>query len=78
MTILKTITPAMATVITSALLVSLTGCGMIGSVIEQDRVDYRGAKKAAKRCRKPKRGASNAKKRAYSRCKKAAAKRTQG
>ena len=48
MTIRKTITPAMATVITSALLVSLTGCGMIGSVIEQDRVDYRGAKKAAK------------------------------
>ncbi|HEU4778070.1 MAG TPA: outer membrane protein assembly factor BamC, partial [Telluria sp.] len=40
--------PALATAITSALLVSLTGCGMISSVIEQDRVDYRGAKKAPK------------------------------
>ena len=48
MTIRKTFTPALATVITSALLVTLTGCGMIGSVIEQDRVDYRGAKKATK------------------------------
>ena len=48
MTIRKTFTPALATVITSALLVSLAGCGMIGSVIEQDRVDYRGAKKAPK------------------------------
>ena len=48
MTIRKTFTPALATVITSALLVTLTGCGMIGSVIEQDRLDYRGAKKAAK------------------------------
>lgn len=47
MTIRKTITPALSTALTSALLVSLTGCGMIGSVIEQDRVDYRGAKKAA-------------------------------
>lgn len=48
MTIRKTITPAVATVITSALLLSLTGCGMISSVMEQDRVDYRGAKKASK------------------------------
>ena len=48
MTIRKTITPAAATVITSALLLGLTGCGMIGSVIEQDRVDYKGAKKASK------------------------------
>ena len=48
MTIRKTFTPALATAITSALLVTLTGCGMIGSVIEQDRVDYRGAKKATK------------------------------
>ena len=48
MTIRKTITPAVATLVTSALLVSLTGCGMIGSVMEQDRVDYRGAKKASK------------------------------
>jgi outer membrane protein assembly factor BamC len=48
MTIRKTFTPALATVITSALLLTLTGCGMIGSVMEQDRVDYRGAKKATK------------------------------
>ena len=48
MTIRKTMKPALATAITSALLVSLTGCGMISSVIEQDRVDYRGAKKAPK------------------------------
>ncbi len=48
MTIRKTFTPALATAISSALLVTLTGCGMISSVIEQDRVDYRGAKKATK------------------------------
>ena len=48
MTIRKTFTPALATAITSALLVTLTGCCMIGSVMEQDRVDYRGAKKATK------------------------------
>lgn len=48
MTIRKTMKPALATAITSALLVSLTGCGMISSVMEQDRVDYRGAKKAPK------------------------------
>jgi len=48
MTIRKKIKPALATALTSALLVSLTGCGMISSVMEQDRVDYRGAKKASK------------------------------
>ena len=48
MTIRKTFTPALATAITSALLVTLTGCGMISSVVEQDRVDYRGTKKATK------------------------------
>jgi outer membrane protein assembly factor BamC len=31
----------------TALMIGLTGCGMIGSVIESDKVDYRGAKKAA-------------------------------
>ncbi|WP_229504930.1 outer membrane protein assembly factor BamC [Massilia mucilaginosa] len=31
----------------SALMVSLSGCGMISSVIQQDKLDYRGAKKAA-------------------------------
>jgi len=40
--------PALATALTSALLVGLTGCGMISSVIEQDRVEYKGAKKAGK------------------------------
>jgi outer membrane protein assembly factor BamC len=48
MTIRTTFTPALATAITSALLVTLSGCGMISSVIDQDRVDYRGAKKAVK------------------------------
>ena len=48
MTIRKTIKPALATAVTSALLVSLTGCGMISSVMEQDRVEYKGAKKASK------------------------------
>ncbi|MES2318924.1 MAG: outer membrane protein assembly factor BamC [Pseudomonadota bacterium] len=48
MTIRKTIKPALATALTSALLVSLTGCGMINSVMEQDRVEYKGAKKASK------------------------------
>jgi outer membrane protein assembly factor BamC len=48
MTIRKTIKPAFATALTSALLVSVTGCGMINSVMEQDRVEYKGAKKAAK------------------------------
>lgn len=48
MTIRKKINPALATALTSALLVSLTGCGMISSVMEQERVDYRGAKKASK------------------------------
>ena len=42
------ITPAAARgLVLSTLMVSLAGCGMIGSVIEQDKVDYRGAKKAA-------------------------------
>jgi outer membrane protein assembly factor BamC len=48
MTIRKTITPALATALTSALLVGLTGCGMINSVMEQDRVEYHGAVKASK------------------------------
>ena len=48
MTIRKTIKPALATALTSALLVGLTGCGMINSVMEQDRVEYKGAKKASK------------------------------
>ena len=48
MTIRKTIKPALATAISSALLVSLTGCGMLSSVMEQDRVEYKGAKKAGK------------------------------
>ena len=46
MTIRKTITPARGLVL-SALMVSLAGCGMVNSVVEQDRVDYRGAKKAS-------------------------------
>ena len=48
MTIRKTTTPAHAArgLVLSALMVSLTGCGMLNSVIEQDKVDYRGAKKA--------------------------------
>ncbi len=48
MTIRSTFTPALATVLTSAMLVTLSGCGMISSVIEQDRVDYRSAKKSVK------------------------------
>jgi outer membrane protein assembly factor BamC len=48
MTIRKTMKPALATALTSALLVGLTGCGMISSVIEQDRVEYKGSKRAAK------------------------------
>lgn len=48
MTIRKTTTTAQATrgLVLSALFVSIAGCGMLGSVIEQDKVDYRGAKKA--------------------------------
>ncbi|MES2899061.1 MAG: outer membrane protein assembly factor BamC [Pseudomonadota bacterium] len=38
--------PALTTALTSVLVVGLTGCGMLGSIMEQDRVDYRGAKKA--------------------------------
>jgi outer membrane protein assembly factor BamC len=48
MTIRKTMKPALTTALASAVLLSLTGCGMINSVIEQDRVDYKAAKKAAK------------------------------
>lgn len=48
MTIRKNIHPALATAITSALVVSLSGCGMINSVLEQDKLDYRGTKKQPK------------------------------
>jgi outer membrane protein assembly factor BamC len=48
MTIRKTFTPAATRgVVLSALMVSLSGCGMMGSVMESDKLDYRGAKKAA-------------------------------
>ena len=49
MTIRKTIKPAITSrgLVLSALMVSLSGCGMLNSVIESDKVDYRGAKKAA-------------------------------
>ncbi|MES2151758.1 MAG: outer membrane protein assembly factor BamC [Pseudomonadota bacterium] len=48
MTIRKTITPAAQRgLVLSALMVSLTGCGMISSVLESDKVDYRSAKKAS-------------------------------
>jgi outer membrane protein assembly factor BamC len=52
MTIRKTFTSALPPVATrglvlSALMVSLSGCGMLGSVMESDKVDYRGAKKAS-------------------------------
>ena len=51
MTIRKTTRSALTTTATrglvlTALMASLTGCGMISSVIESDKVDYRGAKKA--------------------------------
>lgn len=48
MTIRKTTTSALAIATTSALVVSLSGCGMINSVLEQDKLDYRGAKKQPK------------------------------
>lgn len=48
MTIRKKIHPALATAISSALVVSLSGCGMINSVLEQDKLDYRGVKKQPK------------------------------
>lgn len=48
MTIRKKLKPALATAITSALVVSLSGCGMINSVLEQDKLDYRGTKKQPK------------------------------
>jgi outer membrane protein assembly factor BamC len=48
MTIRKTINPAAARgLVLSALMVSLSGCGMLGSVMESDKLDYRAAKKAA-------------------------------
>lgn len=52
MTIRKTNTPALPPAATrglvvSALMVSLSGCGMLGSVMESDKLDYRAAKKAA-------------------------------
>lgn len=48
MTIRKTFTPAATRgLVLSALMVSLSGCGMMGSVMESDKLDYRGAKKAA-------------------------------
>jgi outer membrane protein assembly factor BamC len=48
MTIRKTFTPAATRgFVLSALMVSLSGCGMMGSVMESDKLDYRSAKKAA-------------------------------
>jgi len=48
MTIRKTITPAATRgFVLSALMVSLGGCGMLSSVMESDKLDYRAAKKAA-------------------------------
>ncbi len=56
MTIRKTTTPALTSAISpaatrglalTALMISLTGCGMLGSVVEQDKLDYHGAKKAS-------------------------------
>lgn len=48
MTIRKTFTPAATRgFVLSALMVSLSGCGMLGSVMESDKLDYRAAKKAA-------------------------------
>lgn len=51
MTIRKTTSSALTTsatrgLVLTALMASLAGCGMIGSVVESDKVDYRGAKKA--------------------------------
>jgi outer membrane protein assembly factor BamC len=48
MTIRKTFTPAATRgFVLSALVVSLSGCGMISSVMQSDKLDYRSAKKAA-------------------------------
>jgi outer membrane protein assembly factor BamC len=48
MTIRKTFTPAATRgFVLSALVVSLSGCGMLSSVMESDKLDYRSAKKAA-------------------------------
>ncbi|MGZ8294772.1 MAG: outer membrane protein assembly factor BamC [Telluria sp.] len=51
MTIRKTTSSALTTsatrgLVLTALMASLAGCGMIGSMVESDKVDYRGAKKA--------------------------------
>lgn len=48
MTIRTTFTPAATRgLVLSAMMVSLAGCGMLGSVMESDKVDYRSAKKAS-------------------------------
>lgn len=48
MTIRMTFTPSASRgLVLSALMVSLSGCGMLGSVMESDKLDYRAAKKAA-------------------------------
>ena len=48
MTIRTTLPPAAKRgLVLSALMVSLGGCGMLGSVMESDKLDYRAAKKAA-------------------------------
>ncbi|WLI87858.1 outer membrane protein assembly factor BamC [Massilia sp. R2A-15] len=48
MTIRKTFTPAATRgAVLSALMVSLAGCSYVGNVMESDKLDYRGAKKAA-------------------------------
>ena len=51
MTIRKTTSSALTTsatrgLVLTALMASLAGCGMINSMVESDKVDYRGAKKA--------------------------------
>lgn len=48
MTNRKTFTPAATRgVVLSALMVSLAGCSYVGNIMESDKLDYRGAKKAA-------------------------------
>ena len=48
MTIRTILSPAASRgLVLSALMLSLSGCGMIGSVMESDKLDYRAAKKAA-------------------------------
>lgn len=51
MTIRKTTTSGLTTsatrgLVLTALMASLAGCGMINSIVETDKVDYRGARKA--------------------------------